>query len=149
MNLKTPTPLKLMHEALHADINRAIKLRGRTGKAARLVARLIEPHYAKEEKFALPPLSLLPALAEGTIDPQMAAAVTMAKQLHDELPDLIAERHAIVAALEELMAAAQSEGKAEMVGRAERMMLHEETKEQVHYPATILIGKYLQLRLKG
>ena len=148
MNLKTPTQLMLMHQALHADINDASRLRGRTGKAAKLVARLIGPHYAKEEEFALPPLGLLPALAAGTIEPQMAAAVTLAKRLHNELPDLLAERHAIVAALEELMAAAEAEGHAELVGRAERLMLHEETEEQVSYPTVILIGKYLQLRLK-
>ena len=148
MNLKTPTQLMLMHRALHADINDASRLRGRTGKAAKLVARLIGPHYAKEEEFALPPLGLLPALAAGTIEPQMAAAVTLAKRLHEQLPDLLAERHAIVAALEELMAAAEAEGHAELVGRAERLMLHEETEEQVSYPTVILIGKYLQLRLK-
>lgn len=148
MNLKTPTPLMLMHKALHADINDASRLGGRTGQAARLVARLIQPHYAKEEEFALPPLGLLPALAEGTIEPKMAAAVTLAKRLHEQLPDLLAERHAIVAALEELMAAAEAEGHAELVGRAERLMLHEETEEQVSYPTVILIGKFLQLRLK-
>ncbi len=148
MDLKTPTPLTLMHQALRADINDASKLEGRTGQAARLVARLIEPHYAKEEEFALPPLGLLPQLAAGTIEPQMAAAVTMAKRLHDELSDLLAERHMIVAALEELMEAAEAEDHAELVGRAERLMLHEETEEQVSYPTAILIGKYLQLRLK-
>ena len=148
MNLKTPTQLMLMHQALHADINDASRLGGRTGLAAKLVARLIQPHYAKEEEFALPPLGLLPALAEGTVEPQMAAAVTLAKRLHEQLPDLLAERHAIVAALAELMAAAEAEGHAELVGRAERLMLHEETEEQVSYPTVILIGKYLQLRLK-
>jgi hypothetical protein len=148
MNLNTPTALTLVHEALHADMNDAGRLGGRTGKAALLVARLIQQHYAKEEEFALAPLGLLPALAEGTIEPQMAAAVNMAKRLHDELPDLVAERHAIVAALEELMAAAEAEGHAELIGRAERLMLHEQAKEQVHYPTAILIGKFLQLRLK-
>ena len=148
MDLKTPTPLMLMHQALQADIRDAVKLGGRTGQAAKLVARLIEPHYAKEEAFALPPLGLLPQLAEGTIEPQMAAAVTLAIKLHEELPDLLAERHAIVGALEELMQAAEAEGHALLVGRAERLMLHEETEEQVSYPTAILIGKFLQLRLK-
>ncbi len=148
MELNTPTPLKSEHEALHAEINRAVKLEDRTGKATRLVARLIERHFAKEEEFALPPLGLLPALAQGTIEPGMAAAITMAARLHDELPDLLAEQRVIVAALEELMAAAESEGHAELVGFAEKLMLHEEIEQQVSYPTAILIGKYLQLRLK-
>lgn len=148
MELKTPTPLQSEHQALYAEINKAAKLEGRTGKATRLVARLIERHFAKEEEFALPPLGLLPALAQGTIEPQMVAAITMAAKLHDQMPDLLAEQRVIVAALEELMAAAEFEGHAELVGFAEKLMLHEEIEQQVSYPTAILIGKYLQLRLK-
>jgi len=148
MELKTPTPLKSEHQALYAQINQAVKLQGRTGKATRLIARLIERHFAKEEEFVLPPLGLLPALAEGTIEPQMAAAITMATKLHDQMPDLLAEQRVIVAALEELMAAAENEGHAELVEFAEKLMLHEEIERELSYPAAILIGKYLQLRFK-
>jgi hypothetical protein len=148
MELKTPIPLQSEHQALHAEIAKATKLTGRTGEATRLVARLIERHFAKEEEFVLPPLGLLPALARGTIEPQMAAAITLAAKLHDQLPDLLAEQRAIVAALEELMAAAESEGHAELVEVGEKLMLHEEIELQVSYPMAILIGKYLQLRFK-
>ena len=148
MKPKAPPVLLLAHQALRDDINAAAKLGGRTGKTAQRVARLIQPHYAKEEEFALAPLALLPDLAQGTIAPPMAAAITLAAQLHDAMPDLLAERHMIIAALEELMAAAEAEGHAELVGRAKRLMLHEEHEEQVSYPTAILIGKYLQLRLK-
>jgi hypothetical protein len=149
MELKTPTPLQSEHQALQAEFAKAAKLEGRTGNATRLVSRLIERHFAKEEAFALPPLGLLPALAQGTIEPQMAAAITLAAKLHDELPDLLAEQRVIVAALEELMVAAEDEGHAELAEFAERLMLHEEIEEHVSYPTAILIGKYLQLRLKG
>lgn len=149
MELKTPTPLQSEHQALDAEINQAVKLGGRTGKATRLVARLMERHFAKEEEFALPPLGLLPALAEGTLEQGMAAAVTMAARLHDELPNLLAEQRVIAAALEELMASAQIEGHAELAGFAERLLLHEEIERQLSYPTAILIGKYLQLRLKA
>ena len=148
MELKTPTPLQSEHQALYAEINQAVKLQGRTGNATRLIARLIERHFAKEEEFVLPPLGLLPALAEGTIEPQMAAAITMAAKLHDQMPDLLAEQRVIVAALEELMAAAENEGHAELVEFAEKLMLHEEIERELSYPAAILIGKYLQLRFK-
>lgn len=148
MELDTPIPLKSKHEALRAEISQAVKLEDRTGKATRLVARLIERHFAREEEFALPPLGLLRSLAQGSVEQEMAAAITMAAKLHDELPNLLAEQHAIVAALEELMAAAESEDHAELVGFAERLMLHEEIEQQVTYPTALLIGKYLQLRLK-
>jgi hypothetical protein len=148
MDLKTPTPLQSEHQALHAEIAKAAKLTGRTGNATRLVARLIELHFAKEEEFVLPPLGLLPSLAQGTVEQEMAAAVTMAAKVHDQLPDLLAEQRVIVAALEQLMGTAEDEGHAELVEIAEKLMLHEEIEMQVSYPTAILIGKYLQLRLK-
>ncbi len=149
MELKTPNPLQSENQELLSDIKQASRLEGRTGKATQLVARLLERHFAKEEEFALPPLGLLTALAQGTIEQEMAAAIIMAARLHDELPDLLAEQHVIVVALEELMAAAESEGHAELVGLAEQLMLNAEIKRQVSYPTAILIGKYLQLRLKA
>jgi hypothetical protein len=148
MELKTPIPLRSEHQALSAEIAKAARLERRTGVAAQLCFRLIEQHFAKEEAFALPLLGLLPALAQGTIEPQMAAAITLAAKLRDQLPDLLAERRVIAAAVEELMAAAEDEGHAELVEFAEKLLLHEEIEQQVSYPTAILIGKYLQLRLK-
>lgn len=149
MELKTPTPLQSEHQALYAEINAAAKLDDRTGKAARLVARLLERHFALEDEFVFPPLGLLPALAQGTIEPEMAAALVMTKRLNDELPNLIAVQRVIIAALEELMTVAEEEGHAELVGFAENLMLHEEMERDVSYPTAILIGKYLQLLLKA
>lgn len=149
MELKTPTPLQSEHQALYADIHAAAKLEGRTGKAARLVARLLERHFALEDEFVFPPLGLLPALAQGTVEPEMAAAVVMATKLHEEMPNLLAVQRVIAAALEELMTAAEEEGHPELVGVAEQLMLHEEIEREVSYPTAILIGKYLQLRLKA
>ena len=148
MELKTPTPLKSEHQALQAEINQAVRHEGRTGNDTRLVARLMERHFAREEEFALPPLGLLPALAEGTLEQEMAAAVSMAAMLHGELPNLLAEQRVIAAAPEELMKSAQIEGHPELVGFAEKLLLHEEIERQLSYPTAILIGKYLQLRLK-
>ena len=148
MHLETPTPLQSAHQALYAEINIAAKLAGRTGKAARLVARLIERHFAQEEAFVFPPLGLLPELAQGKAGKEMAAATVMAARLQDELPNLLAVQRVIVAALEELMAHAEEDGHAELVGFAEKLLLHEEIEREVSYPTAILIGKYLQLQLK-
>lgn len=149
MELRTPTPLQSEHQALFAEISAAAKIDGRTGKAARLVARLLERHFALEDEFVFPPLGLLPALAQGTIEPEMAAALVMTNRLNDELPNLIAVQRVIVAALEELMTVAEEEGHADLVGFAENLMLHEEMERDVSYPTAILIGKYLQLLLKA
>jgi len=67
MNFQIPPSLKSEHEELHADLVRATKSGGRTGDAAKAVAKLMHPHFLKEEAYALPPLGLLPALAAGGI----------------------------------------------------------------------------------
>lgn len=148
MELKTPIHLKSEHEGFLAGARAAGKLEGGTGKAARLLARLLERHFAQEDEFVFPPLGLLPDLAQDRLEPEMAAAIAMAARLHDEMPNLLAVQRTIVAALEELMTAAEAEGHAELVGYAENLMLHEEMERDVAYPTSIVIGKYLQLRLK-
>ena len=55
MSPKIPESLKLEHEQLHADLVRATKAGGKTGEAAKAVAKVLHEHFIKEEEFALPP----------------------------------------------------------------------------------------------
>ena len=100
MELETPRSLKKEHDELHAQPAGA-KEAGRTaGKAAKSVAKVLHPHFLKEEEYALPQLRLLPVLAQGQILPF-----------------------------------------------AEKLRLHAQNEEEVLYPASILIGEYLRLKL--
>ncbi|HWQ95236.1 MAG TPA: hemerythrin domain-containing protein, partial [Gammaproteobacteria bacterium] len=120
---------------------------GKIGDAAKTVARLLHPHFIKEEEYALPPLGLLSVLAQGKIFPEMAAVLAMTDKLKTELPDMMQEHREIVAALKNLMTAAQDEKRMEYVRFSEKLMLHAQTEEEVLYPAAILIGEYLRLKL--
>ena len=145
--MNIPTSLKSEHQELHADLVRATKSGGRTGEAAKVVAKLMHPHFVKEEEYALPPLGLLAALADGKVDPAMATAVRMTDQLATELPRMLAEHQEIVEALKGLVEAANAENKPEYVHFAERLMAHATTEEQVLYPSALLIGRYLKAML--
>ncbi|HSA88922.1 MAG TPA: hypothetical protein VLF42_03385 [Burkholderiales bacterium] len=59
MKFEIPKPLQAEHEELHATLARATQEPGAVGEAAREVARLLHPHFVREEQFALPPLALL------------------------------------------------------------------------------------------
>lgn len=48
MNLQVPKSLKLEHEELHAELLLATKEPGETGEAAKVVAKLMHPHFVKE-----------------------------------------------------------------------------------------------------
>jgi hypothetical protein len=68
MTFEIPTPLKLEHDELHADLVKATQADGRVGDAAKVVAKVLHEHFVKEEEFALPPLGLLSALARDQVD---------------------------------------------------------------------------------
>jgi hypothetical protein len=147
MEFKIPHAMKVEHEELHADLTKAIQSGGKTGAAAQEVAEALHAHFESEEKYALPPLGLLPALAAGKIVPEMAQVFQMTDTLKAELPRMLEEHQAIVAALKKLIEAARQEGKPEYVHFAEKLMLHAQNEEEVSYPTAILIEEYLKLEL--
>jgi hypothetical protein len=147
MAFHIPQSLKSEHEQLHSTLMDATRLSGKTSERAKEVARLMHPHFLKEEEYVLPPLGLLPALAQGQTLPEMKSALAMTTKLKSELPTMLEEHTRIVAALNELTLAARAEGHPDVVAFGEDLMAHARTEEEVMYPAAILIGEYLKLRL--
>jgi hypothetical protein len=141
-----PSPLKLEHEELHAELVRATQAGGRVAEAAKGVARVLHDHFVKEEEFALPPIGLLSSLARGEVDDNMKSVFGMTDRLKAELPKMLEEHKAVVAALEKLIMAAEAEKKPEHARFAKKLMLHAQTEEEVLYPAAVLIGEYLKLK---
>lgn len=143
--LQIPAPIQAEHEALHARLAAAASEPGEVGEAAREVARLLHPHFVREEAFALPPLALLAPLSRGeTAD--LADVLPMTRRLKAELPSMLAEHRQIVGALEKLRAAARDAGRLEHVRFADALMLHAQTEESVLYPAALLVGEMAELR---
>jgi hypothetical protein len=149
MQPKIPRPLKLEHEELHAELVKATQSGGRVGDAAKAVAKVLHEHFVKEEEFALPPLGLLSALARDQVGEDARTVLSMTDRLKSELPRMLEEHKAVVAALKTLIAAAEAEKKPEHARFAQKLMLHAQTEEEVLYPAAILLGEYLKLKLKS
>jgi hypothetical protein len=144
MSLQIPVSLKSGHEAILAVLKHAMREPARTGEAARGVAQILDGHILREEKFALTPLGLLPALARGETPSELAAALKLTRQLRRELPQMLDEHRQIADALRRLASAAEAEGKPEYVALAEEMILHAHLEEDVLYPTALLIGKYAE-----
>ena len=142
-----PRPLKLEHKELHAELARAVRTPGPIGKAAEAVARLLHPHFVKEEEYALPPIGLLKTLAKGKATKDMQEVLVMTDKLKKDLPDMLKEHEEVVAALKALVAAAKIEKRHDIVHFAEKLMLHAKTEEDVMYPAAILVGEYVKAKL--
>jgi ribosomal protein S7 len=148
MEFKVPQPMRMEHEELLTELEKAAKVDGKVGEAAKVVAKAMQIHSVKEEEYALPPLALLSQLAAGRVTPEMECVLDMTNLLKEDLPYLLAEHQAIVAALMDLIDVAKAEGKSDCAHLAERLILHAQVEEEVAYPAAILIGEYLKLKLK-
>ena len=147
MKSEIPKPMKIEHDELHADLVKATKAGGQTGEAAKAVAKVLHNHFVKEEEYALPPLGLLATLSEGRFEPGMAEVLGMTDKLEAELPTMLSEHKDIVEALKKLLEAATAENQPDIVHFAEKLMLHAQTEEQVSYPAALLIGRYVKMKL--
>ena len=143
-----PLPLKEEHEALHARLRQATQAGGEVGELAQALARLMHPHFVKEDQIALPPLGLLVELAAGDPTPAMAGVLELTDRLEAELPSMLAEHQTIVGALQRLEEAARRAGRADIVDFARQLTQHAQTEEAVMYPAAILVGKFVRLHLE-
>ena len=142
-----PSVLRTAHEELHEEMVAATRLGGETGAAAQAVVRVLFPHVLLEEEFGIPPLSLLPRLARGEISADMASVLRWTELLKAELPRMLDEHRQIVAALKVFLRAATAEQHSGYARLAEKLNVHVQLEEEVLYPASIVVGEYLKLKL--
>jgi iron-sulfur cluster repair protein YtfE (RIC family) len=142
----TTTP-KSLHEEHQGLLQYARLLAREGGEPALRLLRLLETHLLKEENFAAPPLGLLPRLARGEIAPGMADVLTHSEWLRRNIAVMHGEHQMIGAALEDLLKAAGPAAPPEMISFAETLLNHARFEEEVLYPAAIVAGEYLKLRL--
>ncbi len=147
MDIKIPKALMEGHHELGATLDEAAMEGGKVGREASSLIAVLKPHEMREEQFALPPLGLLPSLASGGLDYDMAAVKIMIDTFRAELPKMKAEHETILAAADRLAVAAVEEGKVQYVHLVEQLKLHVAEVEDVYYPAAILVGAYLETKL--
>lgn len=148
MTPQIPESLKSEHAELHATLAAATRAGGRVGEAARRVAEVLHAHFVREEEVALPPLGLLEPLARGEVAPAMAGVLELTEALKAELPQMLEEHRHVRQAVAALAQAAEAEERPEYAEFARKLALHARTEEEVLYPAAVLVGEYLKLKLK-
>lgn len=144
--LAIPAPMKAEHDGIHQRLVRATAAPGRTGDAARALAKVLHPHFVREEQIALPPLGLLAPLARGEFTPEMTAVLSMTDSLRAELPRMLEEHKGIHAATARLAEVARLESNAEVEDLAMTLAAHAEAEEQLFYPAAVLVGEIVRSR---
>ncbi len=146
--LKAPAAMVVEHKEIHKMLDDATQLPGKTGEAAQALLKVMGPHFIKEEEYALPPLGILPLLAEGKAlsGADRKSAIAMTDKLKADLPGMLQDHKMVVLSLNALVEAAEAENHPEVIEFAKKLKLHAETEEEVSYPAAILVGKYLKLK---
>ena len=148
MKISIPQSVSLGHESLRQALVAATREPGQLGSTAQRVSRLLEPHMRREEAFALPPLGLLPELARGEFTPEMAEVLPHTHWLQGNLDNMLAEHRMLRAALAEFLEVARAARHVEYAAFAAELIDHARLEEEVLYPAAILVGHYVRLRLK-
>ena len=143
-----PMSMRAEHREIHESLERATKLPGRVGAAARELAAVLHPHFVREEQIALRPLALLAPLSRGEATPAMRAVLPMTDSLRAELPRMLEEHAAIRAATTRMGEVARAEGNAEVARLAEKLALHARSEEEVFYPAALLVGDLVRARVQ-
>ena len=141
-----PSSIRAEHQEVREELDRAAKLAGRTGVAARALVAVLQPHFVREEQIALPPLSMLVPLARGAGAPAPAWLLPMTDSLRREMPQMLREHVAIRAATQRLGQAARAEGQSVAARLSEKLALHARSEEEVLYPAAILVGDLVRAR---
>jgi Hemerythrin HHE cation binding domain len=142
-----PEAVKVEHEKLRKELDRAVALGGETADAARAVLKVLSPHMILEEEYAAPPLRLLPHLARGEFVPEMSRILARTESLKAEMPRMLGEHKLIVEALRRLLQAAVRERHDGYTTFAQKLIAHAQQEEDFYYPAAILVGEYIKLRL--
>lgn len=148
--MKAPPSIRREHEELHSDLARAGQMPGLLGQTAREVARIMHPHFLREDEYALPPLSLLARLAKsgGEVTEDMAAVLPLVARLKEEMPLMVQEHRAILGAVRAFAMAAEADGDEKCIRLAAELTVHAQLEEEVLYPAAVIVGELVKAKLQ-
>ena len=124
-----PASVQLAHEDTLRRLAVLVKRKGAVGVAANKALVVLKQHMAREVEYILPPLTLLPLLAEGKVTPDMAWAMAMTDRTKATREEIFEERARTTDALNAIVAA--------------DVLVDTELEE----PTVLLIGEYLHSKL--
>lgn len=141
---EVPESLKHGHDNLCFELKNIVAIGGDIGAKAKLLNKIMISHFKKEEEYALPPLGLLLALADGNWELDAAEAIKMSEILKSKLSELKKEHDNISLALQKLKEVAMEKNNLSVNRFVKDLVQHVDIEDQVLYPATILVGNYLK-----
>ncbi len=142
-----PQSLRVEHENTLEQLTALSRRRGAVGTEARKALILFKRHTQREQEFILPPLTLLPLLADGKVSPDMKWAIAMADRVKAEREQIFQEHTQITDAMNELATAARKAHDAEALNFAQAAVADSLNDVELIEPMSIVIGDYLRAKL--
>ena len=142
-----PQSLRLEHQETLERLNLLAKHPGAVGVEARKALVLFKQHIAREEEYILPPLTLLPILADGKVTPDMRWALAMTDRVKAEREQIFQEHTRLTDALNALVTAAHRTHDQAAIQFAEAAEGDALNDVELLEPTVVLIGEYLHSKL--
>jgi hypothetical protein len=142
-----PQSLRLEHDNTLQQLSTLTKHRGAVGVEARKALELFKQHLQREEAFILPPLTLLPLLADGKVSPDMKWAIAMADRVKAEREQTYQQHTQITDAMNSLAEAARKAHDAAALEFAQGAVADSLNDMELIEPMSIVIGDYLKAKL--
>ena len=143
---EVPSSIKKTHKYLLEQIQKMTLYKDSSGRVAKKIEELMQHHFQEEEDFILPPLGLLPILANGQMPEQSDDVILLSENVKSMMDHMSVEHQLINAYIQELKQASGKENLPEIIEFENEVIKHATSEEEVLFPASILIGEYLKLK---
>jgi hypothetical protein len=120
---------------------------GEVGAVARRAVALFQRHEAREAEYIMPPLTLLPYLADGQVTPDMRWALIMTDRVRADRELIFNEHNEMIEVLNELQLAGRQAHDDEAVDFARSAATDALNDVEILEPTVMLIGDVLRARL--
>jgi hypothetical protein len=151
---QTATPPHEIPQSLQIDhretIERLVELthrKGQVGIEAKKVLALFQAHTAREEAYIMPPLTLLPYIADGKVTPDMKWALAMCDRVKADREEILHEHEQLTDAMNALFNAADHAHDHEAREFAEGAVADSLNDLEILEPTVLIIGDILRARL--
>jgi len=142
-----PQSLVFEHEETFHRLSILARRPGAVGVEARKALALFRRHSQREREYILPPLALLPDLADGKVTPDMAWALAMADRVKADREEIFQEHAAVTDVMNELLVAGQQAHDKDAVEFAQDAVGDSLNDLELLEPTVLLIGDYLRGKL--
>jgi hypothetical protein len=142
-----PQSLRIEHAEDREKLELLSKRPGKVGEIARKAIALFDRHASTEAEYIMPPLTLLPILADGKVTPDMAWAVAMTDRVRASREQIFQQHVEVTDVLIQLVAAAETAKDNEAKEFAEAAAGDAMNDVEILEPTVLVIGDYIRMKL--